>query len=235
MNPVFLPYGALLNAAFSPVATPARHLLDRDAAQHPFRVLRALRHQAGVQEHVHSRLPLGDRRHGDRRRDLLHHGAPGDHRLARARVPRDRAGRGARHRARRRPVPQLHAPAVRALRHAVDPADRVRHHRAARRLPAAAVGVPRRESRSRGGEPHPRRDAPAGARPHHGAAAAHQRDRHLVLHLRRRDPRAVRRHHPVHVGDESHFGADLRPQRSPATSAPSRCSASSCWSSRSRW
>ena len=108
---------------------------------------------------------------------------------------------------------ELHPPALRALRHAVDPARRLRHHRAAGRLPAAAVGVPRREPRSRGGKPHPRRDAAAGARPHHGAAAAHQRDRHLVLHLRRRDPRAVRRHHPVHLGDQGDLGADLRSQR----------------------
>ena len=47
---------------------------------------------------------------------------------------------------------------------------------------------------------------------HHRAAAAHQRDRHLVLHLRRRDPRTVRRHHPVHLGDQGDLGADLRPQ-----------------------
>ena len=91
------------------------------------------------------------------------------------------------------------------------------------------------ERRPRGGKPHPRRDAPAVARPHHGAAAAHQRDRHLVLHLRRRDPRTLRRHHPVHLGDQGDLGADLRPQRVAATSARSRCSASSCWSSPSRW
>ncbi len=42
---------------------------------------------------------------------------------------------------------------------------------------------------------------------------AHQRARHLVLHLRRRDPRIVRRHHAVHLGDEGDLGADLRPQR----------------------
>ena len=34
--------------------------------------------------------------------------------------------------------------------------------------------------------------------------AAHQRDRDLVLHLRRRDPRAFRRHHPVHLADQGH-------------------------------
>src|SRR5262249_7984008 len=63
------------------------------------------------------------------------------------------------------------------------------------------------------GAPHPRRPPPAGADPHHNAAAAHQRHRHLVLHLRRRHPRALRRHHPVHVRDQGHLGPDLRPQR----------------------
>ena len=48
---------------------------------------------------------------------------------------------------------------------------------------------------------------------HHRAAAAHQRARHLVLHLRRRDPRIVGRHHAVHLGDQGDLGADLRPQR----------------------
>ena len=56
MNPVFLPYGALLNAAFSPDRHAARHVQHRDLAQHPFRVLRTVRHQARVQEHVHPRL-----------------------------------------------------------------------------------------------------------------------------------------------------------------------------------
>ena len=57
----------------------------------------------------------------------------------------------------------LHAAAAGALRHAVDPADRLRHDRAAGGLSAAAVGVPRRASRTRGGEPHPRRHPAAGA------------------------------------------------------------------------
>ena len=136
-----------------------------------------------------------------------------DRRLPRARLPRHRADRDSRHRAGRRAVPELYAAAVRALRHAVDPADRLRDHRAAGRLPADAVGVPRRASGPGGCQPHPRRHAPAGAAPHHRAAAAHQRDRHLVLHLRRRDPRTLRRHHPVHLGDQGDLGADLRPQR----------------------
>ena len=72
---------------------------------------------------------------------------------------------------------------------------------------------------------HPRRHAAARAARHHRAAPAYQRDRHLVLHLRRRDPRALRRHHAVHLGNQGDLGADLRPQRIRATSAPSRCSA----------
>ena len=36
---------------------------------------------------------------------------------------------------------------------------------------------------------------------------AHQRDRDLVLHLRRRDPRIVGRHHAVHLGDQGDLGA----------------------------
>ena len=49
-------------------------------------------------------------------------------------------------------------------------------------------------------------------RHHHGAAAQDQRARDLVLHLRVDDPRAVRRHHAVHVGDQGGVGAHLRPQ-----------------------
>ncbi len=66
--------------------------------------------------------------------------------------------------------------------------------------------------RSRGGGPHPWRHAAAHAARHHGAAPAHQRDRDLVLHLRRRHARALRRRHPVHVGDQGDLGAHLRSQ-----------------------
>jgi len=40
--------------------------------------------------------------------------------------------------------------------------------------------------------PHSRRNAPRHARPHHGAAAAHQRDRDLVLHIHRRSSASCR-------------------------------------------
>ena len=102
MNPVFLPYGALLNAAFSPVATQFVTLSTATLHNITFRVLRALRDQARVQEHDHPRSSVGHRGHADRARHLVSYGAQGDRRLARARVPRDRAGRDSRHRARRR-------------------------------------------------------------------------------------------------------------------------------------
>ncbi len=61
---------------------------------------------------------------------------------------------------------------------------------------------------------------------HYRPAVAHQRDRDLVLHLRRGHPRIVGRDHAVHLGDQGDLGLDLRPQRVRATSAPSRCLAS---------
>ena len=94
--PVFLPYGALLNAAFSPVASHVRHVQQLHAAQHRFRVLRAVRDQARAQEHLHPRHRDRDHRHGDRGGDRLSHRAPGGDRLARARLPRHRAGRHSR-------------------------------------------------------------------------------------------------------------------------------------------
>ena len=110
---------------------------------------------------------------------------------SRAGLPRHRADRHPRHRAGRRPVPRLHARARRALRHAVDPAAGLPDDRAAGRLPAAAVLVPHAVARAGGGEPHPRRLAAADAARHHRAAAGPEPRRHLVLHLRRRGARAV--------------------------------------------
>ena len=106
-------------------------------------------------------IARGDHRHHHGAGDRLSHRAPGGHRAPRARISRHRAGRHPRHRARRRAVSQLHAAAVRALRHAVDSADRLRHHRAAGRLSANAVGVPLRASGAGGRQPHPRRHAAA--------------------------------------------------------------------------
>ena len=118
--------------------------------------------------------------------DRLHRRPQGGARLSRAGLPRHRAARHSRHRAGRRPVPRLYAAAARALRHAVDPADRLRHDRAAGGLSAARSAFhavhPELEEASRilGAT----RLRHAGR--HHRAAAALGRDRDLVLHLRRR-------------------------------------------------
>ena len=53
--PVFLPYGALLNAAFSRMPSQPLTLGDAHAAQLQLRVLRAVRHQARHEEHVPAR------------------------------------------------------------------------------------------------------------------------------------------------------------------------------------
>ena len=67
-------------------------------------------------------------------------------------------------------------------------------------------------ARAGGGEPHPRRLAPAHLARHHGAAARPQPGRHLVLRVRGRGARAFRRRDPLHVGDQGAVRADLRPQ-----------------------
>ena len=51
--PVFLPYFALFNAAFSPIATHAGDAGERHAAQRLLHVLRAVLDPARVQEHLH--------------------------------------------------------------------------------------------------------------------------------------------------------------------------------------
>jgi len=50
-------------------------------------------------------------------------------------------------------------------------------NRAARRLPASAIGAPVGAHRSRGRQPHPRLDPPAHVARHHGTAVANERDR----------------------------------------------------------
>ena len=57
-------------------------------------------------------------------------------------------------------------------------------------------------SRTRGRQPHPRRHPAAVAAPDHRAAFAHRRDRDLVLHLHRRDARAVGGDRAVHLADQ---------------------------------
>ena len=202
LNPVFLPYFALLNAAFSPnattLATPSTLTLHNIVF-----VFTELSSTALVLKNTVI-LGTATATIGTILALVIAYVTTrtADRGLARARLPRHRAGRGARHRARRRPVPELHAAALRALRHAVDPADRLPHHQPALGLSAIAGGVRDHPSRTRRGEPHPRRDAAAIADPDHRAAAAHRRDRDLVLHLHRRDARIVGRDRAVHLADQ---------------------------------
>ena len=81
------------------------------------------------------------------------------------------------------------------------------------RLSADAVGVQGDPSGAGGRQPHPRRHAAPRAAADHGAAVAHLGDRDLVLRVRRHHPRAVGRGHAVHLGDQGDLGADLRSQR----------------------
>ena len=188
------------------------HARHHHAAQCALHLPRAQLDHAGAQEHLPARHAVGDAGRAAGAADRLHRRPPRRDRTPRARLPRHRAACHPRHRAGRRPVPRLHAPAAHALRHAVDPADRLHHHRTAGGLPAALLGLPRRASRARRGRPHAGRLAPAHTGRHHRAAAALGGDRHLVLRLRRGDPRAVGRGDPLHLGDQGAVGPDLRPQ-----------------------
>src|SRR5258707_210134 len=167
--------------------------VDVDAAQHRVRVHRTVVDPACAQEHGDSGHRDRDHRHHAGAGHRLCHHAPGDRRFARARLSRHRAGRRSRDRARRRLVPQLHPAALRIVRHAVDPADRVPDHQPAVGLSAIAGGVRHHPSRARGCQPHSRRHAAAVPAPDHRAAAAHQRDRDLAFRLYRRDPATFRR------------------------------------------
>ena len=72
LNPVFLPYGALLNAAFSRVATQLVTFEQFHAAQYRLRVLRAFGDAGSrFKQHLHSRHLGGDDRHGAGARDRL--------------------------------------------------------------------------------------------------------------------------------------------------------------------
>ena len=213
LNPVFLPYGALLNATFSKVASQFVSFNNftfhniyfvffelsatKLALYNTFVLGIAAATICTVIAVVISYLTTREAVTG-------HQGAG---------LPRHRAGRHPRHRARRRIVPELHAPAVRALRHAVDSAARLFDAEHAGRLSADAVGVQGDPSGAGGREPHPRRDAAPGIARDHGAAVANLGDRDLVLRVRRHHPRAVGCGHAVHLGNQGDLGSDLRPQR----------------------
>ena len=114
--------------------------------------------------------------------------------LSRAR-PGGHPGRGAGGGALRR----LHAAAVPALRHAVDPLHRLSDQGDAGRLLAVRRHLPGHPPRAGGGGPHPGRGAAARAARDHRAARPQRHHRHLVLRLHRGHPRAVGLHHPVHA------------------------------------
>ena len=82
----------------------------------------------------------------------------------------------------------------------------------ARRLRAVRGDAARDPDGARGGRPHPRRGAPARAARDHRAAREERGDRRVVLHLHRRDPRAVGVDHPVHPEHARHVRGDLRPE-----------------------
>ena len=64
LNPVFLPYGALLNATFSKVASQFVTFTNFATPQHPFRVLRAVGNQACALQHLRAWHRHRDHRHG---------------------------------------------------------------------------------------------------------------------------------------------------------------------------
>src|SRR4030095_8369614 len=109
-----------------------------------------------------------------------------------------------------RPLHRLHAPALRPLRHALDPLHRVPHEGDAGGLRAVGRDLSRHPARSGRRRPHPGGGAPAGARRHHRSPRPQRRDRGVVLHLHRRDPRALRIHHPVHPEHQGDVGGALR-------------------------
>jgi len=92
---------------------------------------------------------------------------------------------------------------------------------------------PGRPSGSGGGEPYPGRDPPADALAHHGAAPAYQRDRHLVLHLRRRH-RELSAAIMLFTSQTKVISVLIFDLNESGDLAPSQCSACSCSSSPSR-
>ena len=86
LNPVFLPYGALFNAAFSQGRLAGDLVQQLHLPQHRFRVLRAVRDQARALQHLRARHRHRDARHhpgaGDRLSDHARGGAPATARSA---------------------------------------------------------------------------------------------------------------------------------------------------------
>ena len=141
LNPVFLPYFALLNAAFSPNATTL--VTPSTATLH--NIVFVFTELSSTKLALKNTVILGAATatigtmlalvvaYVTTRRVIASHRILGFLATAPDRHPR--------HRARRRIVPELHTAAVRAVRHAVDPADRVSHHQSSLGLSATAGGV----------------------------------------------------------------------------------------------
>ena len=226
LNPVFLPYGALLNATFSKVAS--QFVSFSNFTFH--NIYFVFFELSATKLALYNTFVLGiaTATIGTVIAVVicLSHHARGGHRTSGARLPRHRAGRHPGHRARRRPVPELHPAAVRALRHAVDSAARLPDARACRPPISRCSRRSRRSIRSW--------RTPAASSARRGCARcgeitapllAHLGDRDLVLRVRRHHPRAVGRGHAVHLGDQGDLGPDLRPQRERRPRRRSRCSA----------
>src|SRR6266853_2375092 len=169
-------------------------------------------HPGRHRQHAGTGRAHGLRRRGARGVARLCHESPAHRGPPGPGFPRDGAHRHSRHRPRRRTVHRLHAPALSALRHPLDPLHRVPDQGDARRVLPVRRHGPRHPPRAGGGRPHPGRGPAPRARRDHRAAGEERHHRDLVLHLHRRHPRAVGLHHSLHAQYEGHVGGDLRPQ-----------------------
>ena len=140
-------------------AHPVRsaELGNAELAQCAFRLCRVLADPERAVEHRSARPAVGNGRYRAGAGRRLCHEPTAVRRTPFSRLAGDRAGRDPRHRARGRAVLQLHAPADRALRHAVDTAAGLSDDRIAGRLSADPGGLSRPSSRAGGGEPDLRR------------------------------------------------------------------------------
>ena len=136
LNPVFLPYAALFNAAFSPVASTLLTVHNFTLQNINFVLFELSAASLALKNTVI--LGTATATIGTAIAVAIAY-VTARQMVAGWRVlgfPGHRADRHSGHRARRRPVPELYAAAFRALRHVVDPADRLRHHCAALGLSA---------------------------------------------------------------------------------------------------
>jgi len=196
LNPVFLPYFALFNAAFSPNATtlvtPSTFTLHN--------IVFVFSELSSTQ--LALKTPSSWHRDRDRRtllalviayvttrQVIAGHRVLGFLATAPIAVPVSCSASA---------CSELYAAALRAVRHVVDPADRLPDHH----LPSAYQQL---QAASPPSIPNSRTPAVYLARPgcsrcsDHRAAVAHRCDRDLVLHLHRRDARALRGHRAVHL------------------------------------